>query len=161
MTTEINQQIREIQQRLAEKKITCPEDPHRAVLHHWTKCLGGCKGTRKVPLLPGLRVVCPCLEDVSTECDRCHAKQGHRVACLECKGTGWVLSDSSTDTLYDALEGQYGKLVISVCWMVGSGIHRAIIGTVTPRNAGYGENQDRRLAQWLAAEALVKEMEKT
>ena len=148
-------QIAEIHQGLAEMEKDCsngawhPDYPDAALP------IGDCEtcnGRGTVPLLPKLRRECP------------NAVRPRRVGhgrtsfkCSECNETGWVLSPSDTDNLYDALEEHYGSVGFQVVWDTINKSYEASL-KLGEMAWVYGTSQSRHLAQWLAAENMVKDM---
>ena len=158
----VDQQIAEIHQRLAEWTKPCSAvwgefelmGAQERGLVHYQIC--GCHGTGKVPLLPKLRQPCEhCCINGSNLMDN-----GLPAPCTICRGRGWVLSDSDTCILDDALEERYGKVDIEVRWFGYKEDYGVSIKSFTFVSYGVAYNRDRRLVQWLAAQDLVTNMQK-
>ena len=161
MNSKGDEQITEVHQRLVELTEPCPAKYHHVEDHTGIfDCLTennqpllDCGGTRKVALLPGLRQVCSGCEWCGKHHVTVHPSPVDAGGCA-CVGKGWVLSDSSTDTLWRAFDS---KPSVNTVWDE----HGKQWGTVASVNCkiGIGRSPSRELSQWLAAEELVKEME--
>jgi len=83
----------------------CLGDP--SGVNHLYDCAGGCLGTSRVPLLPGVRV--PCWDDYDYHAPAATCVEGEiRPDCSTCHGLGWTPSEDAwvwLDTFF-ALDGR-------------------------------------------------------
>jgi hypothetical protein len=110
LTTDPATRIAEFRRTLARATKACPElPPHGQVdgvglkFRHWSKCIGGCKGTGEVAAFEGFRQVCECMTarpPIAT-CWRC-AWEKHADNCENCNGLCWQVRAGG---MADALAG--------------------------------------------------------